>query len=336
MTAALALLVATVDAGAPDRLERFRALAMARLAAAQLTDDAAVDAYREIYSLFDEEIVESLQSGGVFASTAFVQDRLDAFGEAWGATAVRVRRVGPFLVGAFQLSDNPEGNSVRVYGSFHGETALLAAMYRHGRPELYELPPANRAAQFLVAWEGTSSGRGSRELRIDQVRQVGDGVRTVWSTAEVFADGLTARHFSVRGSEIRITYEVRYPGWAPGCDGQTEQEDIYHVASQSGTFVRAARRQYNAWHRDFRLAVAKLFSALSDDDRLTLSGIVPDANVRSRLPKTLRAEPACDAPNGVNPDSVSVAASAERGPWQLTFQRHGNRWRLVRAAPVIQ
>ena len=324
------------EAGAPDRLERFRTLAAARLAAAQLTDEAAADAYREIYSLFDEEIVESLTSGGVFASIEFLQDRLDAFSDAWGATAVQLLRVGPFLVGAFQVSDAPAGNSVRVYGSLHGEAALLTTFYRDGRPTLYALPPAEGASQLLVAWDGAPSGRGSRALRLEHLRQVGDGVRTVWSTAEVFTDGLLARGFSVRASEIRIQYELRYPGWAPGCDGQTEQQDVYRLTSPPASFVRVAQYQHNAWHRDFRLAVARLFSALSTGDRSALSGLVPDAAVRRRLPATLRAEPACDALDGANPDSVSVAASEERGPWQLTFQRSGNRWRLVRAAPVIQ
>jgi hypothetical protein len=84
VAAALTALLGAVpsDAGAPDRLERFRSLATARLAAAQLTDETASEAYREIYSLLDDEIVESLSSGGVFASTEFLQDRLDAFTEA--------------------------------------------------------------------------------------------------------------------------------------------------------------------------------------------------------------------------------------------------------------
>jgi hypothetical protein len=47
-----------------------------------------------MYALLDEEIVESLGTGGLYASPAFLQDRLDAFGEAWGATTVDVLRVG--------------------------------------------------------------------------------------------------------------------------------------------------------------------------------------------------------------------------------------------------
>ena len=70
--------------GAPDRLERFRELARTRLGLAELVDpENPAEAYRDIYALLDEEIVESLASGGVFASVEFLQDRLDAFGEAW-------------------------------------------------------------------------------------------------------------------------------------------------------------------------------------------------------------------------------------------------------------
>ena len=51
--AALTLLVGVLagEAGVPDRLERFRALAAARLAPAQLTDETAAETYREIYKI---------------------------------------------------------------------------------------------------------------------------------------------------------------------------------------------------------------------------------------------------------------------------------------------
>ena len=56
-------------AGLPDRLERFRELAQSRQRLLQLDGDAAADAYREMYALLDEEIVENLATGGPFAST---------------------------------------------------------------------------------------------------------------------------------------------------------------------------------------------------------------------------------------------------------------------------
>ena len=332
--------VLIVAAAAPavsptDRLERFRAIAATRLASAQLLDDAASDdAYREIYTLVDEEIVESLGSGGVFASIGFLQDRLDAFGDAWGATVVRLMRVGPLTVGAFQLSDASAGNSVRVYGRLREEPALLATLSREGRPVVYSLPPAGPRAQFLVVWEGAPSAHGARPLRLEVIRQHGDGVRVEWSSTSAFPDGLFVNHWTVRGTEVRVHYEIRYPGWTPGCAGQTEHEDVYRLTPTEPALVSVTRRQMNAWHRDFRVSVARLFSAISSDDRQALSGLVPDASVRTRLPRSLRAEPACDAADGQAPERVSVAASAERGPWQLTWERRGTQWRVISATPI--
>jgi hypothetical protein len=332
---AVLALVPRVAAGPADRLERFRELAAARLATAQIGEEAADETYREIYELLDDEIVDSLASGGVFASVAFLQDRLDGFSEVWGATVVRVMRAGPLTVGAFQLAGGPIGNTVRVYGRLHDEAALLTTLSREGRPVLYPMAPAaGDAAQFLVVWEGPPSAQGMRPLQIDLMREhAADGARVVWSSTAAFPDGLFVRRWSVRGEEVRVQYEMRYPGWTPGCDDQTEQEDVYRVTPGASVLQRIARRQVNGWHRDFRLSVSRLFSAISADDRQALSGLVPDASVRSRLPRTLRAEPACDAPDGS--DRVSVAATAERGPWQLTWERRGTQWRLIQAAPII-
>src|SRR5437016_7871966 len=123
------LLTSAVDVAAgplPDRLDRFRALASDRLSAAQVLDaDAAAAAYREAYALLDDEIVESLGSGSVFASVGFLQERLDAFSDAWGGAAVRVIRLGRLTVGVFQLGERAVANSVRVYGQRRDEAALL-------------------------------------------------------------------------------------------------------------------------------------------------------------------------------------------------------------------
>src|SRR5712692_1499047 len=125
----LALLVAqgfasvapAVGAGPSDRLERFRELASTRLAAPPL--DASVrfaEDERKIYALLDEEIVENLASGGLFASAGFLADRLDGFVEAWGGAAFRVMRVGPLVIVACHL-DEGGADSVRVYGARAGE-----------------------------------------------------------------------------------------------------------------------------------------------------------------------------------------------------------------------
>jgi hypothetical protein len=158
-----------LDSAAPrepfDRLERFRTLAGNRQATLQSggTSRSAEDE-REIYALLDEEIVQNLASGGLFASEGFLQDRLEGFAEAWGGAAFRALRVGPLAVVACVLGDGG-ANSVRVYGRFGGGPALLGAVRREGRPALHRLPLAPKAApQFLVAWEGPASGRGTREL----------------------------------------------------------------------------------------------------------------------------------------------------------------------------
>jgi hypothetical protein len=323
---------AAADRG--DRLDRFRELAASRLALAQVLDVAApTDGYREIYALLDDEIVESLASGGPFASREFLQDRLDTFAEAWGGASLRLVRIDGLLVGAFVLDERSATNSVRVYGKLGADgPALLTALYREGRPSVYGLPGA-RDGVFVVAWEGAPSGWGTRPLRIEVLRRHGDDVRVAWSTADLFADGLHARSWSVRGGDVRIRYAMRYPGWAPGCEHQTEQEDVYRVAAAA--VARVGRREYDAWHRDLHATVGRLVSALAARDEPALSALVPDRSLRARLPATLQPEPTCDAREGLG-DAVSVAAVAERRPWTLTFRRVGVRWRLTGAAPVLQ
>jgi hypothetical protein len=321
-----------------DRLDRYRALAADRLGLAQLVGEpGSADAYRDLYALLDEEVVESLATGGVFASAEFLQDRLDAFGEAWGTTSVQLVRTGPLVVGAVQLGEVRGGQSVRVYGRLRDEPALLTTLAGDGHPSVYGLPPAaGGVAQFLVAWEGPPAGGGARPLRIDHLRHEGDGVRTMWSTARAFPEGLVARGYAVRGTEFRVRYELHYPGWTPGCEGQTEQEDLFRLAPGAGGFTRVAQRQLNGWHREFRRSVSQFFAALTAGDRAALAGLVPDAATRSRLPVTLRPEPACDAVEGTAAETVSVAATAEHDPWQLTFRRAGARWRLMAADPVLR
>ena len=337
LAALLALAFGVAAGPVPDRLERFRELASDRLSAAQILDaDAANEAYREAYALLDEEIVESLGSGGVFASIGFLQERLDAFSDTWGGTAVKLVRLGRLTVGVFQLGDLGMANSVRVYGRLRDEAALLTTLSREGRPTLYALPagPGN-TVQFLVAWDGTPSGRGSRPMRFEVARQQGDGVRVVWSSAEAYSEGLFARSYSVSGADLRIRYEVRYPGRVPGCEGQTEQEDAYRLNVAAGTYARVTQRSYDAWHRDLRVSAARFFAAVSGGDRRTVQMFVADPKVRERLPAHLEAEPVCDATSGVKGDQVAVAASDGQGtPWTVTFQREGARWRVTTAAPV--
>ena len=323
-----------VAADSADRLDRFRELAASRLGLAQLVDsEAPIDALREIYAVLDDEIVESLASGGPFASLEFLQDRLDSFAEAWGGASLRLTRAGGVLIGAFMLDERSPANSVRVYGSLHGEPALLTAIYREGRPTVHG--GGGEAAPLLLTWEGTASGWGTRTLRVEWLRREADRMRVAWSTSEIFPDGLLARTWSVRGGEVRVRYEVRHPGWAPGCEGQTEQEDVYRVSAAG--VARVTRRPIEPWHRELHAAVQRLTTALAERDEPTLSALVPDRGLRGRLPAGLRSEPACDAREGAGGDAVSVAAVAEgQRPWALTFRRQAAGWRLTGASPVLQ
>jgi len=186
MLGAAALVPERPDAADPvDRLDQFRQLARSHASLGHGDAAESPDAYRDMYALLDEEIVESLGAGGLYASAGFLQDRLDAFGEAWGAAAVDVLRVGRLVVGAFQMSDAPGVNSVRVYGRLGGEVALLTTLFREGRPTVYPWSPApSGASQFVAAWEGPVTGQGIRPLRLDLIRQHGDGVRVAWSTTD--------------------------------------------------------------------------------------------------------------------------------------------------------
>jgi hypothetical protein len=339
LAAGLVVLAATgrvVAADRTDRLDRFRELATSRLGLAQIVEvDAPADAFREIYAVLDDEIVDSLASGGPFASVAFLQDRLDTFAEAWGGASLRVVRAGALLIGAFVLDERTAGNSVRVYGRLGADgPAMLGALYREGRPSVSVLPGSSDGV-VVVSWEGAPSGWGTRPLRIDVLRREGDEIRLAWSTADLFAGGLRARSWSVRGAEVRIRYEVRYPGWAPGCEGQTEQEDVYRVAAAGVT--RAARRPIEPWHRELHATVQRLTSALAERDEGTVTALVPDRGLRGRLPSGLRTEPACDARVGDAGEAISVAAVAEdQRPWALTFRRQAAGWRLTGASPVLQ
>lgn len=325
-------------APAPTRLERFRELALSQLDTAQAFEaDPSGESYREIYALLDDEVVESLGSGGVFASPEFLRERLDGFAEAWGGASLTLHRIGALTVGAFHLADGPGGASVRVYGRLGADAALLSTFSRPGRPSLYPLSPGpGGRVQFFVTWEGALTGRGTRALRVDLFRETGDGVAPAWSTADVFPDGLVGHSLVIRGDEVRVRYELHYEGWTPGCDGQTEGEDVYRL-QPTGAVARASRQQINAWHLALRASVGRLLAALEAGDRSSLATLVPDRALRERLPAPLAAEPACDAADGPNPAAVSIAATAgARQPWTLTFRRAGASWRLVAAQPVIE
>ena len=248
------------------------------------------------------------------------------------ATGRDVRRFTAFVHPAI-----PGGSAVRVYGTQGGESRLVAALQRQGRPSVFPLAASNGHPKMLIVWEGVPTGWGTRSLRVDLVRQRGEDVAVVWSTADVFPEGLMARQWRLQNGEVRVRYELHYPGWIPGCEAQTEQEDVFRPSPDAERFVRVSLRQHNAWHRTLHQAVAGLLEALASGDRVQLAALVPDPKLREQLPARLERALACDAAQGPEPTTVSVAASAgEQGPWALTFRRRGAQWRLTSAAPVLE
>jgi hypothetical protein len=349
LAAALCAMSVEVPAEPQDRLERFRALAALTLGALEAhgEDQAGADV-APLYALIDEEIVENLDSGGPFASPAFIQVQLDGFAEAWGAAALRVsatrgaRDGAPLLVGSFNLGTLGRTGSLRVYGlGSAGVATVLAVSRRPGTPEVIDWPPTRRGeAQFMVRWVGEGSGRGPRALRLELWRRVGpDDVRVVWSTAERFPDGLWATAVEVKPGEVVLHYELRYPGWKPGCEEQTEQIDVFRYQPTADTLTLARSQPVNPWHRELGLAVARFFAALHSGDQRTLAELVPDPALRGRLPKQLEAEPACEGRSPERPGTVAVAAAEERAsgvaPWSLWWTRGASGWRLAAADPVL-
>src|SRR5262249_16407971 len=88
MLGSAALLTDRLDAAGPvDRLDQFRTLARAR-SLGNGAPDASPEAYREMYALLDQEIVESLGTGGLYASNGLPQDRPRRVRQAPGRPAV--------------------------------------------------------------------------------------------------------------------------------------------------------------------------------------------------------------------------------------------------------
>jgi hypothetical protein len=353
----LALWAVPSPSGAADRLDRFRDLAAARLGLAQMASDAAAASLADLYAVVDEEIVDSLQSGDPFASVPFIQEQLDGFSAAWGGASFRVTRLpggpgqAPLTVGIFAVAGVAGSGSLRVYGT----GGLSKTVSHDGAPDIVEWPPSRSgSAQFLATWVGPPSGSGTRPLRAEVWRRRGaEDVERSWSTTSVFPDGLSVSDFATRPGELSLRYELRYPGWKPGCDGQTEHEDVYRWSPAGETLTLARRQVINAWHRDLQLTVSRFFTALAKGDGPRLTELVPDARVRSRLPVSLRPEPACEAQSPDTPGTVVVAATDERlvadarpsalptlvarAPWSLWWSRApSGAWRLAGASPVLQ
>jgi hypothetical protein len=155
-----------------DRLDRFRELA-GRI------DPAVGGPLAEVYALLDGEIVESLAGGGVFASPAFLRERLEAFADAWGGLSVHLLPLERTTVAAFSFTELSHGSSVRVYGRTRGGAVLVEALAEDGWPIVRPLPSDGaRASRFLVTWEGAPTADGAFPALRGRARR-GAGVRDV-------------------------------------------------------------------------------------------------------------------------------------------------------------
>lgn len=338
---ALALTATAATAGPTDRLDQFRAIAGRYVEATDPDADGAL--LSGLFEVADAEISENLGSGPPFSSAAFIQERLNAFSDAWGGAAFKVVRADQGrteagLLGLFTVTRGEPRGSLRFYGRSDGRGSLLAAVTHDGHVEVSGWPAAGR---FLASWSGVETGSGSGALHLELWR-FSHGARPsrVWSSADTSSQGLRATGFATRHDQLVVRYEVRYPGWKPGCAGETEREDVYRVPARGMGLTLVQRRVVNGWHRELQSAVTRLYGALVSDDRKTLGELVADPSLRARLPRDLHAEPVCDERDPTAPATVIVAATREhdqqRVPWSLAWRRGPRGWRVTAAGPVLQ
>jgi len=345
---AVALLaILTGSAPAQDRLERFRTLGRDGLAAAP--DAAARErALHELYELVDAEVLDSLRGDEPFSSLVFIRERLDALMDAWGGATLRVLRVpgapgrAPLTIGLYSLAGVEGSGSLRIYVGTGGSASLAASSTQDGVLDAQVWPAGpDHVVRVLALWSGASTGAAFRSLRAELWEgRAGDRVVRAWSTAERWPDGLVVSDWRAQPGALMIRHQIQYPGWTPGCPGQTEQEDHFRLAP-SGGLVLVRQQVINGWAREVGAAADRLFRALAADDARALAALVPSPTLRARLPRSLVPEPLCEqpAPPGAR-SAVTVAASeisdGRRRPWALSWTRSASGWRLSAAAPVLQ
>jgi len=341
-----ALAFAAAPARGEDRLERFRAVAREELAV------AADAAERErvvgrLYELVDGEVLDSLRGDEPFSSLVFIRDRLDALMEAWGGATLRVLRIpaagsgGLLTVGLYSLTGVEGSGSLRLYAGT-GPSATLAAVSTHdGLLDAQVWPAgADRVARVLALWSGPPAAQGVRALRAElwESRER-NRVQPAWTTSGQWPEGLWVSDWRTQPGELVFRYQPRYPGWKPGCIGQTEQEEHYRLTA-AGSLALARRQVLNGWHRELGAVAERLFRALAADDAAALARVVPAPAVRRRLPRGLVAEPVCEQPPAGPRAEVTMAATelrdGRRVPWTLAWTRGPAGWRLTSAKPVLQ
>jgi hypothetical protein len=344
---AIALLLALAPArlgAAPDRLDRFRAVAREQLMTA--TDAPARErAVRDLYELVDAEVLDSLRGDEPFSSVVFIRERLDALMDAWGGATLRVVRIPAagrrvsVTVGLYSLVGVEGSGSLRLFVGSGPGAALAAASTHDGLLDAQVWPAGpDRVVRVLALWGGPPTAHGVRTLHGElwQAREP-DRVERAWSTAEGV---LTVTEWRTQPGELVVRYQPHYPGWKPGCVEQMEQEDHYRLAADGGLAV--ARRQVtNTWRRELGAAADTLFRAIESADARAVVRLVPAAAVRARLPAVLVAEPVCEqiGPAGAR-GPVTMAATevrdGRRVPWALSWTRSPAGWRVSGARPVLE
>src|SRR5262245_17606830 len=142
---ALMLAGTTGSGAAADRLSQVEALRPVLSATGEASPDEVDAAVAALFALADDEIIENLRAGEPFASTAFLQERLDNFMTAWGGASFLVHRLGAgasgaVTVGVFTLPGPAPRGSMRVYGRRAGEMTRLAESTHDGSPEFHRWP----------------------------------------------------------------------------------------------------------------------------------------------------------------------------------------------------
>ena len=197
-------------APAADRLERFREIALSRLAVVENTG-AALDpsVQGEIDAILDGEVLDSLRAGGPYASAEFIRERLDSFSDAWGGASLRIQPLGDgLLLGRFRLSAKGVGSSVRLYRATRGEAALLRAWHEGGVPEAYRWGNSKGGGvEFLLAWAGEASAQ-SWPLRLELWRMRAGSLAPVWRSVDRYPDGLWVSHVDIAPGRITLRREL--------------------------------------------------------------------------------------------------------------------------------
>ena len=298
--------VAAAGRAAPDRLERFRDLARTRLSLAELVDpENPAEAYREIYALLDEEIVESCVGRRLRVPGSSDRRGFRRRGGAHSPPARRRCRRRPF-----KLTDGAFPQQHPRLWALRDESALRPRC-TEGRPALHAWRPAD-CRSLGAAWVDVSG----RDARPDRPRATPGGVAPARGHRLAFP-----RAYAARTPCARPTFACGTSCATPVDAGgrQTEQEEC--TRRDRGRVTRVPASRHNACtatarHRGGLRALAAGADAPSPPSFRTATsarGCGPQRRAR-RTPLTGPASRCRSPPAG------------PRGPWSLTFRRAGPRW----------